>query len=107
MAGRSTYNGPKLKEAIERGMNAHQIMQELGIKNKQTLEAHILRLMQEQKRFYEVPGMAGGRSRTPKINNKGELKLSSNMLANAGSSFNPGDTFMVEAKDDAIILHKI
>lgn len=107
MAGRSTYNGPKLKEAIENGMNAQQIMNQLSIKNKQTLEAHILRLMQEEKRFYEVPGMAGTRSRTPKINNKGELKLSANMLTNAGSNFAPGDAFVVEANENSITLRKI
>jgi len=107
MAGRSTYNGPKLKEAIEKGMNAQQIMNVLNIKNKQTLEAHILRLMQEEKRFYEVPGMTGARSRSPKINAKGELKLSANMLANAGSPFGPGDQFVVEVDENAITLRKI
>ncbi len=106
MAGRSNYNGPKLKACIEKGLNAQQIMLELGIKNKQTLEAHMLRLMQDEKRFYEIPGMSGGRSRNPRISNKGELKLSANMLTGAGSTFAPGDVFVVEVQNDAIILRK-
>ncbi len=107
MAGRSYYNGSKLKECIEKGMNAQQIMHSLDIKNKQTLEAHLLRLMQEQKKFYEIPGMAGSRTRNPKISSKGELKLSANMLENAGSTFKAGDCFVVEATGDGIVLRKI
>lgn len=103
----STYQADKLRAAIKKGLSARSIMEALDIKSKQVLKQHILKLIQEDKEFYDVPGLYEKGGRTIRATPKGELKIGPSVLRAQGIAVAAGDEFNLSVDGDAIILSKI
>ncbi|WP_319760570.1 hypothetical protein [Maridesulfovibrio sp.] len=101
----SKYNPKKLRELIKAGKTAEQIQKEIGIVSKQSLRQHVLRLINEDRTFYEVDGLYERSSNILKAGKYG-LKLSLKKLESLGD-FPVGTEFTVEADGDSIILTAI
>ncbi len=103
----SKYNADGLRKMIvDDNMTADQIQEKLGIASKQSLRQHIMRLCNEDRKFYEVPGLyKQGNRKLPMVNFKGEIRLTKNMLK---GEFKYEDRFNVEIVDNnKIILTKV
>ena len=51
------YNPSVLRECIQNNMDAISIMEKLGITHRQTLKHCVLKLMSDDKTYYEVKGL--------------------------------------------------
>jgi hypothetical protein len=104
----STYQADKLREAIKAGLSARSIMEKLAVKSKQVLKQHVLKLIQEDKEFYEVRGLYEKGGTTIRATPKGELKIGPSVLRAQGITLSPGDELHL-ATDGAftVILSKI
>ncbi len=103
----SKYNADELRKMIvDDKLNADQIQEKLGIASKQSLRQHIMRLCNEDRKFYEVPGLyKQGNRKLPMVNFKGEVRLTKNMLK---GEFKYEDRFNVEIVEGSkIILTKV
>lgn len=103
----SKYNPSLLRECIFGGMIASEIMAKMDIKNRQTLKQYVLKLMSDDKTYYEVKGLYLKNSRRPKVNNKMELKIYLKSIDLQGLVVNDGDEFSVLVEDEKIILTKV
>ena len=103
----SKYNPSILRECINSNMDASDIMVKMGITHRQTLKQYVLKLMSDDRTFYEVKGLYLKNSRRPKINNKLELKLYLKSLDLQGLVINEGDEFSVSLENEMIILTKV
>ena len=103
----SKYNASLLRECIFAGMNASEIMVKMGVTHRQTLKQYVLKLMSDDRTFYEVKGLYLKNSRRPKVNNKLELKLYLKSLDLQGLVINEGDEFSVSVENEMIILTKV
>jgi len=103
----SKYNPSVLRECIFNGMDASEILVKMDIKHRQTLKQYVLKLMSDDKTYYEVKGLYLKNSRRPKVNNKMELKIYLKSLDLQGLAVNDGDEFSVLVEDQKIILTKI
>lgn len=105
----SKFDENRLRECItQKIMNAEQIKAELGIASMQSLRQHILKLINIDRQFYEVPGLyVRGKQRLPMINFKGEVRLTKAMIAFEGSTYAHNDRFEVEADNERIILTRV
>lgn len=103
----STYQADKLRKCITSGMSALDIMAELDIKSKQVLKQHCLKLIQEDKVFYEIPGLYARGTRTVTATPKGEIKIGPSVLKAQGAVVHPRDQFHLSVDGDNIILSKI
>ena len=103
----STYQAEKLRSCIVQGLSARSIMESLGIKSKQVLKQHVLKLIQEDKEFYEIPGLYEKGSRTIRATPKGELKIGPSVLRAQGITVAAGDEFHLSVDGDNIILSKV
>ena len=103
----SKYNPSLLRECIFAGMTASEIMAKMGVTHRQTLKQYVLKLMSDDRTFYEVKGLYLKNSRRPKVNNKLELKLYLKSLDLQGLVINEGDEFSVSVENEMIILTKV
>ncbi len=103
----SKYNPSLLRECIFGGMTASEIMAKMGVKHRQTLKQYVLKLMSDDKTYYEVKGLYLKNSRRPKVNNKMELKIYLKSIDLQGLVINDGDEFSVLVEDEKIILTKV
>ena len=103
----SKYNPSILRECINSNMDASDIMVKMGITHRQTLKQYVLKLMSDDRTFYEVKGLYLKNSRRPKVNNKLELKLYLKSLDLQGLIINEGDEFSVSVENEMIILTKV
>ena len=103
----SKYNPSILRECINSNMDASGIMVKMGITHRQTLKQYVLKLMSDDRTFYEVKGLYLKNSRRPKVNNKLELKLYLKSLNLQGLVINEGDEFSVSVENEMIILTKV
>lgn len=102
----SKYNPSVLRECIMSGMPGSEIMVKLGVKHRQTLKQYVLKLMSDDKTYYEVKDLYLKNSRRPKVNAKLELKLYLKNLDLSGVSVVEGDEFSLSVQDGKIILEK-
>ena len=102
----SKYNPSLLRECIFGGMTASEIMAKMDVKHRQTLKQYVLKLMSDDKTYYEVKGLYLKNSRRPKVNNKMELKIYLKSLDLQGMSIREGDEFSILVEDQKIILTK-
>ena len=103
----SKYNPSLLRECIFNGMDASEIMVKMDVKHRQTLKQYVLKLMSDDRTFYEVKGLYLKNSRRPKVNNKFELKLYLKSLDLQDLVINEGDEFSVSVENEMIILTKV
>lgn len=103
----SKYNPSLLRECIFGGMTASEIMVKMDVKHRQTLKQYVLKLMSDDKTYYEVKGLYLKNSRRPKVNNKMELKIYLKSIDLQGLVVNDGDEFSVLVDDEKIILTKV
>ncbi|MYL84055.1 hypothetical protein GTA51_13045 [Desulfovibrio aerotolerans] len=103
----SKYNPSILRECITTNMDASDIMVKMGITHRQTLKQYVLKLMSDDRTFYEVKGLYLKNSRRPKVNNKFELKLYLKSLDLQGLVITEGDEFSVSVENEMIILTKV
>ena len=103
----STYQADKLRESIKQGLSARSIMDKLTIKSKQVLKQHILKLIQEDKCYYELRGLYEKGSTTIRATPKGELKIGPSVLRAQGAAVAAGDEFHLSVADGVILLSKI
>ena len=103
----SRYNPVSLRDLILSGADALEIMTKLKIKHKQTLKQYTLRLINDDQKFYQVPGLYMKDSRRPKVNPKGELRVNLKKLGFFGEHVQAGDEFHVTLENEMLILTKI
>ena len=103
----SKYNPSLLRECIFGGMTASEIMAKMDVKHRQTLKQYVLKLMSDDKTYYEVKGLYLKNSRRPKVNNKMELKIYLKSIDLQGLVVNDGDEFSILVEDEKIILTKV
>jgi len=102
----SKFDEKKLREMVTAGDNADKIQQSLGIASKQSLRQHVLKLINIDRQFYDVPGLYVRNQKMPMINFKGELRLTVKMLDDG--NFKHGDKFEIEQMDNSkIVLARI
>lgn len=102
----STYHAERLREAIKSGSTAKGIMDKLDIKSKQVLKQHCLKLIQEDKVFYEITGLYEKGTRFIRATPKGEIKIGPSVLKAQGADVAPGDDFQLSVEEGRIILVK-
>jgi hypothetical protein len=101
----SKYNPAKLRELIKAGKSCAEIQKELSIVSKQSMRQHVLRLINEDRTFYEIDGLYERSTNILKAGKYG-LKLSPKKLQSLGD-FPEGTEFSVEADGDNIILTRL
>lgn len=103
----SKYDAQKLRELIQAGKSADEIQKELGIVSKQSLRQHVLRLINQDRQFYEVAGLYVRNLKRPMINFKDEVRLTKKMIDFPGTTYKHGDSFEIEADNEKIVLTRI
>ena len=103
----SRYQPGLLRQCVNEGLSADAMMERLGILHKQTLRKHLLRLMAEDKTFYDVEALFVRGSNLPKVNPKGRLTLNLRGMVIAGQEVKDGDLFQVRVEEDQIILTRV
>lgn len=103
----SRYNPVSLRDLIHSGADALEIMTKLRIKHKQTLKQYVLRLINDDQKFYQVPGLYMKDSRRPKVNPKGELRINLKKFGFFGEHIQTGDEYHVVMENEMLILTKI
>jgi hypothetical protein len=103
----SKFDGSKLRGLIQDGKSASEIMAEFDIKSLQSLRQWVLRLINEDRQFYEVPGLYTRNLKRPQINFKGELRLTANMLSFQDSTYAHGDQFEIDIDNEQITLRRL
>ena len=105
---RSDYDPVMLKKLIDEGYDANGICEAMGIKHRQVLRAHVLKLIATQKVYVEVPGLFEKRTRQAYCNKQGEIRFCMKNIDFKGMDLIPDQTeFTVSVEGDAIILRKI
>jgi len=98
------YRPDKLRELINQGKDAHEIMKELSI-SSWSLREHLLLLQRQDNKYYEIPGLySDDWHKQPHLIQEGII-FSPKMLEKTG--FKPGDEFEMIVEKDRIILKKI
>lgn len=103
----SKFDENKLRAMINAGNSADEIKEALGLVSKQSLRQHILKLINIDRQFYEVPGLYIRNTQRPVVNFKGEIRLSKKMLEFPGSTYSHNDQFEIQADNDRIVLTRI
>lgn len=103
----SKYDSATLRKMITEGKTADEIQAELGIVSKQSLRQHVLKLINQDRQFYEVPGLYVRNLKRPMINFKGEVRLTKKMLDFPGSTYQHNDQFEIEVDNERIVLTRI
>lgn len=98
------YNPDRLREMIENGQSAKEIMKEFKI-SPYTLWEHLTMLQQQDKKVYFIKGLFDDpEAEKAKIRKTGVV-FSKEVLEKTG--FSPGDAFEMIVEEDRIILKKI
>lgn len=100
----SRYNARDLRELINAGNSANEIMEKLSIKHKQTLRQHVLKLISDDKQYYEVRGLYMKTSSRPKLKKNGVLCINLKGVTFDGREVVEGDEFYVNIETDQIVL---
>lgn len=103
----SKYNPTLLRECIKDRNPAKEIMSKLGIANKQTLKQYVLRLISDDRIFYEVKGLYVKCSTRPKVNKDNIVKVYLKHLDLGSLKLEEEDEFAVTVENNSIILTKI
>ena len=103
----SKYNSNQLRQCIQEGLPANEIMEKLGIKHKQTLKQFILKLMSDDRTYYEVRGLYLKSSTRPKVNAKMDIKISLRDIDFGDIEIAPGDEFSVSVEEDRLVLTRV
>ena len=105
MARKTKYDLDTFRKLITDGKTKPEIMAEMDIKNHPTFNNLMLKLMDSDKKYYQVKDTKRVRSVkqvTAKIGKRSTLTLSAKNIAN--SSFKPGDAFAVKFTRNKITL---
>jgi hypothetical protein len=105
MARKTKYDLQTFRKLITDGKTKPEIMAEMDIKNHPTFNNLMLKLMDADKKYYQVKDTKrtySVKQVTAKIGKRNTLTLSAKNLAN--SSFKPGDTFTVKFTRNKITL---
>jgi hypothetical protein len=105
MARKTKYDLDTFRKLITEGKSKPEIMAEMDIKNHPTFNNLMLKLMDSDKKYYQVKDVKRTRSVKQviaKIGKRSTLTLSAKNLAN--SSFQPGDAFAVKFTKNKITL---
>ncbi len=105
MVRKTKYDLEKLRELVVSGNGKTEIMKEMDIKNATTFNNLILKLMDEDKKYYQLKEPRKTRQKksvSVKIGKNNTLSLSSKVLS--GSAFKPGDAFTVKIFKNRINL---
>lgn len=100
----SRYNARALRELILAGDDAALIMDKLSIRHKQTLRQHVLKLISDDKQFYDVRGLYMKTSSRPKVKKNGVICVSLKGVTFDGREVIEGDEFIVNIESDCVIL---
>lgn len=100
----SRYDARALRHLINAGESAIEIMEKLSIKHKQTLRQHVLKLINDDKQYYEVRGLYMKTSSRPKVKKNGVLCINLKGVKFDGREVVEGDEFVVNIEDDHIML---
>ena len=100
----SRYNASVLRELIKEGLDAKSIMEKMNITHKPTLKHFVLKLISQDRQFYDVKGLYLKSSARPYVNKKGEVRINVNKLDLGSLDVNEGDEFAVTVEDNRIIL---
>ena len=108
MAIKTKYDLGNFRELVTAGKSKTEIMKEMDIKNHPTFNTLRMRLMNEDKKYYQIK--ESERPKQPeqkrlekvKIGKNKTISISSRILSD--SSFNPGDTFTVRFFKTRIIM---
>ena len=100
----SKYNASLLRECIREGLDAKSIMEKMNITHKPTLKHFVLKLISQDRQFYDVKGLYLKSSARPYVNKKGEVRINVNKLDLGSLDVNEGDEFAVTVEDNRIIL---
>ncbi|WP_243313863.1 hypothetical protein [Fundidesulfovibrio agrisoli] len=100
----SRYNARALRELIHAGDSATEIMEKLNIRHKQTLRQHVLKLISDDKQYYEVRGLYMKSSSRPKVKKNGVLCINLSGVKFDGRDVVEGDEFVVNIESDHIVL---
>jgi len=105
MARKTKYDLDTFRKLVGEGKTKPEIMQEMDIKNHPTFNNLMLKLMDADKKYYQVTDAK--RTRTikqtvAKIGKRNTLTLSAKNLASG--SFKPGDAFGVKFTKNKITL---
>ena len=100
----SKYNASLLRECIKEGLDAKSIMEKMNITHKPTLKHFVLKLISQDRQFYDIKGLYLKSSSRPYVNKKGEVRFNVNKLDLCSLEVNEGDEFAVTVEDGKIIL---
>jgi len=99
------YQPERLKQMIDEGKTAREIMKELGV-SRFTLKEHLQLLQRRDKQVYTIEGLFEDeeqRRRTIK-SRRGKILPPPTL---SEKKFKPGDAFEMEERDGRIILRKL
>jgi hypothetical protein len=106
MAPRSKHNLDVFRELVRNNKTRTVIIAEMSIKNAATFNSLLLRLMQNDKKYYAVTDsskkVTAKKPLKATIGKNNNLALSSKMLEDSG--FNAGDAFVVKVSKNKIVL---
>lgn len=105
MARKTKYDLINFRELVVAGNSKTEIMKDMDIKNHPTFNNLMLKLMDEDKKYYQVkePKKTSQKKQTTaKIGKNQTLTLSSKILSSSG--FKPGDNFSVKIFKNRINL---
>jgi len=100
----SRYNARALRELINAGNSASEIMEKLSIKHRQTLRQHLLKLIHDDEHLYQIKGLFMKTSSRPKVKKNGVLCINIKGVKFDGREVVEGDEFVVNIEDDHIML---
>ena len=100
----SKYNASTLRECIKEGLDAKSIMERMGIAHKPTMKHYVLKLISDDRTFYDVKGLYLKSSSRPYVNKKGEVHFNIHKVDLGDMGIKEGDEFVITAEDGRIIL---
>jgi len=103
----SKFDAKLLRQMIQDGKNADEIQEALGVVSKQSLRQHVLKLINEDRQFYEIPGLYVRNLKRPQVNFKAEIRLTKKMLEFRGSTYAHGDQFELDISNERIVLTRV
>ena len=98
------YDPDKLRDMIEEGKTAKEIMNEFNI-SPYTLQEHLVMLQNQDKKVYIIKGLFDRPEKEKPRFQKEGIVFSKEILDKSG--FEPGDAFEMTIEEDRIVLKKI
>ena len=100
----SKYNASTLRECIKEGLDAKSIMEKMGFAHKPTMKHYVLKLISDDRTFYDVKGLYLKSSSRPYVNKKGVVCFNIHKVDLGDLDIKEGDEFVITAEDGRIIL---